>query len=159
MTDPARHRLARAVRGTWAIGTAASAAVLGGFSSRNAASVYAQLRKPSWAPPAKLFAPAWTTLYALNAVAAWRIERPSLRALHTAQLALNAAWPATFFRAGDRRTALAVIASMDVMVAVEIAALARTDRIGAAALIPYLGWLGYATALTAAVSDPGDATR
>ena len=38
--------------------------------------------------------------------------------------------------------------------AAELAAAAKRDRIAAALLTPYLGWLLYATALNAAVGNP-----
>lgn len=140
-------------------GSAIGAAVVGSIGSRRAPQVYAELDKPSWAPPAQAFGPVWTALYAAVGVAGWRLWTRDgdrrLLGLHAAQLALNAAWPFTFFSARDRRAALAVIAGLDVAVAAELLAVARRDRVTAALLAPYLGWSLYATALTAAVGDPG----
>ena len=132
------------------------AAGLGALGSRQAPSTYARLDKPSWAPPASAFGPVWTALYGSLAVAGWRVHAasPLARRLHVTQLALNAAWPAVFFSARDQRAALAVIAVLDVAVAAEIGSLIGEDRPAAALLTPYLGWCGYATALTAAVREP-----
>ena len=74
-----------------------SATGLGGLGSRRAPSTYARLDKPNWAPPASAFGPVWTALYATIAVAGWRAytASPAARALHLAQLTLNAACPAS----------------------------------------------------------------
>ena len=137
------------------IGTAAAAAGIGSLGSRRAPHVYPQLDKPAWAPPAGLFGPAWTVLYAAIGIAGWRLwtrdAGRTVLALHVTQLALNAAWPFTFFAARNRTAALAVIAVLDVTIAAEIAVAARKDRTTAALLAPYLVWSLYATALTAAV--------
>lgn len=132
------------------------AAVVGGLGSRRAPDVYARLDKPDWAPPASAFGPVWTTLYAATAVAGWRVHQASPRArrLHLAQLALNAAWPATFFGIRNKRASLAVIAALDATLAAEVATLAKEDRTASALLLPYLGWTGFATALNASVSEP-----
>jgi len=139
----------------FAVGTAAAAAGIGSIGSRRAPQVYPQLDKPEWAPPAGLFGPAWTLLYATIGVTGWRLwtrdAGRTVLALHVTQLALNAAWPFTFFAARNRTAALAVIAVLDVTIAAEIAAAARKDRTAAALLAPYLVWSLYATALTAAV--------
>jgi tryptophan-rich sensory protein len=42
---------------------------------------YAGLAKPSFTPPAWLFAPAWTILYVLMAIAGWRTFQRSPRSL------------------------------------------------------------------------------
>jgi tryptophan-rich sensory protein len=47
------------------------------------------------------------------------------------------------------------VAGLDVTVAAEALLLRDRDRLAAALLVPYLLWSLYATALTAAVSDPG----
>ena len=52
-----------------------SAAAVGAMASVDAASFYAQLTRPSWAPPAWLFGPVWSALYALMGVAAWLVWR------------------------------------------------------------------------------------
>ena len=52
-----------------------AAGALGAVASVDAASFYAQLSKPSWAPPASVFGPVWSVLYALMGVAAWLVWR------------------------------------------------------------------------------------
>jgi translocator protein len=113
-------------------------------------------RQARWAPPSSAFGPVWTALYAGIAVAGWRVYdvSPRARRLHLAQLALNAAWPGTFFGARDKSASLAVIALLDAAVTAEIATLRGEDRLAAALLTPYLGWCGFATALNASVSEP-----
>ena len=49
----------------------AGVALIGGMSTPDA--WYAGLQKPSFNPPNWIFAPVWTVLYVLIAVAAWRI--------------------------------------------------------------------------------------
>ena len=143
------------------LGASAAAGVTGGLGSRDAPRVYDQLDKPPWAPPAAVFGPVWSVLYALMGIAAWRVWRTGRGrvplALHGTQLGLNATWPAVFFSARARRAALAVIAALDAVLAAEIVTAARRDPLAAALLVPYLAWSLYATALTAAVRDPAAA--
>jgi len=69
-------------------------------------------------------------------------------------MALNGAWPAVFFELRDKRASLAVIALLDISLALEVAMLRREDRLAASLLMPYLVWSGFATALNAAVTEP-----
>ena len=70
---------------------------------------YAGLTKPSFNPPNWVFAPVWTTLYVMMAIAVWRILRsPDASAarrlaltLFFIQLVLNAAWSWMFFGANN----------------------------------------------------------
>lgn len=134
-----------------------AAAVLGGVGSKDAPTVYARLDKPSWAPPAEVFGPAWTTLYGLIGIAGWRMY-PKVpdraKRLHLAQLAVNASWSWVFFTVKDKRTSLAVIATLDALVAAELWAIRKEDPASAALMAPYAGWIAFATALNASVSDP-----
>ena len=132
-------------------------AALGGFASADAASEYGQLAQPSWAPPSFLFGPVWTVLYVLMAVAAWLIWRANPRwsnpaiIVYGVQLALNLAWSPLFFGLGWRGLALVDIVALDVAVAATIALFWRANRLAAVMLIPYLGWVLFATALNYAV--------
>src|SRR6476620_12760876 len=85
----------------WLLAAFAAGAV-GAVASVDAASFYAQLSKPSWAPPASVFGPVWSALYALMGVAAWLVWRsPGAKGLALglfgAQLAANALWSWLFF--------------------------------------------------------------
>ncbi len=143
-----------------ALGASGLAALVGGLGSRRAPEIYGRLDKPAWAPPAEVFGPVWTLLYAAMGVAAWRLWRTgSARtplAIHGTQLVLNAAWPAAFFAAGSRRASLAIIVPLDLAVGAEVVTAARHDRVAAALLTPYLAWTLYATALNASVRFPAD---
>lgn len=138
----------------------ALAAGVGGIGSRRAPVVYARLTKPRWAPPPSAFGPVWTVLYALMAIAAYRAWKADparwrgLLVLHGGQLALNAAWPWTFFSARSRPGAVAVITALDCVVTAETIAVLRRDKVAAGLLVPYLIWDVFATALTIAVEDP-----
>ncbi len=148
-------------RWAFAAGPVLTAAGLGGRGSRRAPETYHRLRKPSWAPPAAVFAPVWSALYVAIGAAGWRLfprASPQAKSLHLAQLALNAAWPIAFFGIRDKRASLIIILLLDGVLATEILMLRRDDPVAGLLLVPYLGWSGFATALNAAVSDPGDMT-
>ncbi|MCB9565095.1 MAG: tryptophan-rich sensory protein, partial [Kofleriaceae bacterium] len=67
------------------------------------------------------------------------------------QLALNAAWTPVFFGLEATGAALAVIAALLVAIVATIAVFARQRRAAAALLVPYLAWVGFATALNGAI--------
>ncbi len=133
------------------------AAAIGGAAAREAPRVYRRVDKPAWAPPEWAFGPVWTALYAANGVAGWRLATRAdhrVAAIHVGQLALNASWTPLFFGLRKRKPALVVSAALTAAVAAEIVLLARRDMLSAALLVPYCAWSGFATALTASVSDP-----
>jgi benzodiazapine receptor len=145
-------------RWVFAVGPVAGAVGVGGLGARRAPETYARLRKPRWSPPAAAFGPVWSALYAGLGVAGWRLFRRGsrrTRLLHITQLALNGAWPVAFFGLRDKRAALIIIVLLDGVLAAEVVALRREDPVAAALLLPGLGWTAFATALNAAVSDPG----
>lgn len=132
-------------------------AALGGYASAGAAAQYGMLAQPSWAPPSYLFGPVWSVLYLLMAVAAWLVWRENPRWSNPAiiaygvQLALNLVWSPLFFGLGWRGLALVDIVALDVAVAITIAAFWRIRRTAAVMLLPYFGWILFATALNYSV--------
>ena len=102
-----------------------------------------------------VFAPVWTTLYALIGFSCARTMGPALgaappRALLAWQVqsVLNLLWAPTFF--GSHRLRLGFLVSSALLaaaawMAMEFAAVA--GALSAALLLPYLAWLSFATAL------------
>jgi benzodiazapine receptor len=120
---------------------------------------YAGLNKPSFTPPNYAFPIAWNILYALMAFSLWRLWQAMPRdearkraiTLFLLQLAVNLAWSWIFFGAESVRGGLSTILALDVLVAMTILAARKVDRFAASLLLPYLLWIGYATALNAEI--------
>jgi tryptophan-rich sensory protein len=115
------------------------------------------LAKPGWMPPGWAFPVVWSALYIAMGVALARVldapiegKAPAL-ALFAFQLVLNLAWSPVFFRWHRPDRALELIWLLDAAVLATIIAFARIDTIAAALLLPYLVWLGLATALNRAI--------
>lgn len=117
---------------------------------------YPLLNKPVWNPPAWLFGPVWTLLYALMSIAAWRIWRresqPGARralALFFVQLGLNALWSVLFFGLRAPGLALVEILVLWGCLAWLQRAFWRIDRPAGWLWLPYLLWVSFATVLNA----------
>ena len=115
---------------------------------------YAWLAKPSWNPPSWVFGPAWTILYAMMAMAAWRVwlyggwaKQKVALSLFVAQWALNALWTPLFF--GLHRPGWALVEILVLLAAIlaTIRTFWRVDRPAGALLLPYAAWVSFATAL------------
>jgi len=139
-----------------------AAGSVGAVASVDAASFYAQLSKPSWAPPAALFGPVWSALYALMGVAAWLVWRSpgskgAALGLFGAQLAANALWSWLFFAWHRGALAAVEVLVLLALIVATIGAFRRTSRLAALLLVPYLLWVSFASVLTWAVwrSNPG----
>lgn len=131
------------------------AATAGGIASIDAGSFYAQLSKPSWAPPGWLFGPVWSVLYTLMALAVWMVWRTAgfqnaklALLLFAAQLVANALWSWLFFAWRSGALAVVEIAVLWVLIAATLVAFWRIRRLAAVLLLPYLAWVGLAAALT-----------
>ncbi|CAM5762806.1 TspO/MBR family protein [Bosea minatitlanensis] len=120
---------------------------------------YAGLAKPPFNPPNWIFAPVWTALFALMALAVFRIlrvpvgqpgRRRALLAYHL-QLLLNVAWSFAFFGANSPLAGLAVILPLLAAILATIAAFRPLDRLASNLLWPYLAWVGFATLLNASI--------
>ena len=131
-------------------------AALGGAVTRTAIDGwYAGLQKPFFAPPNWLFGPVWTVLFALMAVAAWRIWRSRgdtvarRRALSAfaVQLALNCAWPFAFFGGRSPVLGLLVIVTLAAAILWTVITFARLDPRAAWLMAPYAAWVAFAAVL------------
>jgi tryptophan-rich sensory protein len=119
---------------------------------------YEQLRKPWFNPPAWVFGPVWTVLYACMGVAAWRVWRArGLRGaagalgLFLVQLALNAAWTPIFFGLRRPGLALAEIVAMWAAIAATTWRFFRTEAAAGWLMAPYLAWVTFAVVLNLAI--------
>ena len=122
----------------------------------NIPSWYHALAKPSFNPPDGVFAPVWTGLYVLMAVAAWRVWRKAgllsrPLELYAVQLALNGAWSLLFFGAHAVGLALAEIALLLVLILATMQSFWNRDRIAGLLFLPYAAWVLFAGALNAAI--------
>lgn len=119
---------------------------------------YEGLAKPDFNPPNWLFGPVWTILYALMAVALWRVvnlasgaaRRRAVSAFGI-QLMLNAAWSVVFFGLQSITGGLVVIALLDVAIFATIAEFGRIDRLAGWLLVPYVIWVSFAALLNLAI--------
>jgi benzodiazapine receptor len=132
---------------TLAVGAAASV-----FTEPNIATWYAGLVHPSFAPPNWLFAPVWTTLYVMMAVAAWRVWRITgtksvEMGAYVLQLIFNFAWSAIFFAAHQIGLALIDTGILVALILITTILFGRRDRLAGLLFLPYLAWTSFATAL------------
>ena len=112
---------------------------------------YAGLVKPSFNPPDWIFAPVWTTLYIMIAVAGWRtwerrFEGPAMQ-IWFGQLAVNFAWSPVFFSLHAIGLALVVIALMLALIIAFVAISWKRDRLSAWLFVPYVAWVAFASTL------------
>lgn len=126
-----------------------AAAALGAVASVEAPQFYAQLSKPSWAPPGWLFGPVWSVLYLLMAVAAWLVWRASTAnqtalVLFVVQLVVNALWSWLFFAWHLGGLATAEIMLLWLLLLATLVAFWRVSRAAALLMLPYLAWVSFA---------------
>ena len=124
------------------------------------------LKQPPYRPPPEVFAPAWTLLYGLMGFSAYRaysvgmdpmssLEKHLLTkqgaTLYTIQLGLNLAWMPLFFMLKRPIEATVDIVALTGVTGYLTYVWGQVDSLAGWALVPYLGWLGYATYLSAGV--------
>jgi benzodiazapine receptor len=134
------------------------AGALGALASVDAPVFYRALERPAWAPPPAVFGPVWTVLYALIGVAAWLVwqRRGSRRVaatlvLFVVQLAANALWTWLFFAWRLGALAFVEILLLWSLILAALVAFWRVRPLAGVLLLPYLGWVAFAAALTYAV--------
>jgi translocator protein len=113
---------------------------------------YRSLVKPPGTPPPWLFGPVWSALYLMMGVALGRlVHRKAWQSVWVfgMQMVLNLVWTPVFFGAQRIDAALAIIAGLWFGIVALIQMGWKVDKISAALLLPYLGWVSYATYLNA----------
>jgi Tryptophan-rich sensory protein (mitochondrial benzodiazepine receptor homolog) len=116
---------------------------------------YAALGKPPFSPPNWIFAPVWSTLYIIIAIAGWRVWREgrnnSPMKLWWGQLALNFVWSPIFFSGRRIGIALGVIVLLLMTIIGFIMITWRWDRIVSLLFAPYAVWVAFASVLNGAI--------
>ncbi|GAA4729566.1 tryptophan-rich sensory protein [Nocardioides endophyticus] len=129
-------------------------AAIGGAAASSSAETYRSLDLPPFAPPSAVFGPVWTVLYVLIATSGWLVWRrvgvDAAMVPYVVQLVLNALWTPLFFAAGWYGVALIEIVTLLAAVLWTIVAFRTRSRV-AVLLLPYLAWVGFATALNASI--------
>jgi benzodiazapine receptor len=115
---------------------------------------YAELRKPSFQPPAWMFGVVWTILYTLLGLALAMVlrEPPSNRRrdalwLFGGQLALNFSWSPIFFGLQMIEIALVVLIAMLVLALAAARYFRGLQPVSGWLMLPYLLWLCLAVVL------------
>ena len=109
---------------------------------------YPTLKKPWFNPPNWLFAPVWTVLYILMAIAGSRIGHdPHCFQLFALQLVLNCLWSFCFFAWRNPALALADILLLWITIAACVQEFGRIDPTAAWLMWPYWLWVSFATLL------------
>ncbi|KAK5722916.1 hypothetical protein LTR17_014129 [Elasticomyces elasticus] len=136
-----------------------------GFGTRpkQTQQTYLALRQPPLRPPPWIFGPMWTLLYGLMGYAAhraWTTGTSSLNpqtvvltkqgaTLYTISLALNFIWMPLFFRLQRPIEATVDIVALTGITGYLIYVWGQVDEVAGWCLTPYLGWLSFATYLSA----------
>lgn len=130
-------------------------ALVGSLAVGGGGQGYARLDRPTWAPPAWVFAPVWTVLYATIAVAGWlvwrRVGLSTPLVPYAVQLVLNAIWTPLFFGAGAYGLAAVEIVLLWLAIGATVVVFHRVHTVAAWLLVPYWAWVTYAAALTIAI--------
>ena len=113
------------------------------------------LNKPSWNPPAFLFAPVWTFLYLLMGISLWLIwksatpvfQKNNAIILFSLQLFFNFWWSIIFFKFQSPVFALVDIIIMLILIMLTIISFSKISKTAAWLLLPYLAWVSFATIL------------
>jgi translocator protein len=136
----------------------AVSAIGGAVTATSVGTWYQRLAKPSFNPPDWIFAPVWTALFFMMALAGWRVWRRdgvrnarSALALFALQLGLNLAWSILFFGLRSIGAALVEIIALLLAILATTVVFWRRDRVAGMLFIPYAGWVAYATVLNAAL--------
>ncbi|ALC38161.1 CG2789 [Drosophila busckii] len=134
--------------------------VNGKITRNNIQDWYSTLKFPSYRPPNWVFPPVWTSLYAGMGYASYLVWRDGggfngdaklpLIAYGT-QLALNWAWSPIFFGQHNIKGGLIDIIALTATAGACGVLFYRVNQTAGLLFVPYMAWLGFATALNYAM--------
>ena len=136
-----------------AIGVSELAGIIGSvFTTPSIAGWYAGVVKPALNPPAWVFGPVWTTLFALMGIAAFLVWKKGLDrrdvkialGIFLGQLVLNTLWSIIFFGLHSPGGALIEIVFLWLAILATIIAFAKISKPAAWLLVPYILWVSFA---------------
>lgn len=139
-----------------AVAVSEAAGIIGSFFTVSSIpDWYDGLVKPELNPPGWLFAPVWTTLYALMGIAAFLVWRRGWRrkevkaalVIFSLQLFLNAGWSIIFFGLKNPAWALVDIVALWFSILWTMILFYSVSRPAALLLVPYIIWVGFAAYL------------
>ena len=129
---------------------------IGGFTTASFKEPwYSQIILPSFNPPSWVFAPVWTTLYIMMAIAIWKIWINSfdlkILKLYFVHLFFNGTWSIVFF--GFHQIGLALINLIIILIFIILLMknYFSRDKISFYLMIPYLLWSSYALILNSSI--------
>jgi tryptophan-rich sensory protein len=133
------------------------------FTSESVSTWYQTIEKPAFSPPDWLFGPVWTTLYVLMGISlflVWRAttststfpkdrrrEKIAAFIAFGSQLILNVLWSFIFFGLRSPQLAFAEIVILLISIVVTIVIFYKISRLAAVLMIPYAGWVAFASLL------------
>ncbi|HTW96495.1 MAG TPA: TspO/MBR family protein [Candidatus Methylomirabilis sp.] len=125
------------------------------FTTPAIGSWYVYLNKPSFNPPAWIFAPVWTLLYILMGIALFLVIQKAKenklartgKIIFAIHLILNASWSIIFFGAKMIPLAFANIVILWLLIVYLIIIFWRIDKRASILLWPYLAWVSFASLL------------
>ena len=110
---------------------------------------YSLLIKPSYNPPAWVFAPVWSTLYLMMTIAIWKFWHSKNRDMNTIyiyfiHIILNTTWSVVFFVFHKMVFALLVLFFLIFLIIVLMSRFRRVNMLSFYLMIPYLLWCCFA---------------
>ena len=110
---------------------------------------YSLLIKPSYNPPAWVFAPVWSTLYLMMTIAIWKFWHSQNRDISTVyiyfiHIIFNTTWSVIFFVFHKMVFALAVLFFIILLIIVLMLRFRRVNMLSFYLMIPYLRWSCFA---------------
>ena len=129
------------------------------FTAESVDTWYQTLNKPSFNPPSWVFGPVWTLLYILIGIASYRVWQrraevahwPRTIAIYAMQLLLNLIWSFLFFYNQLIGGALFEIVVLLIVILINMQIFYKIDKTAGLLFVPYILWVSFATALTAAI--------